>query len=97
MTCKVPTHQPCSDCSGEIIVGEFDIIRVPRLDEDGFPSFGPDGALLTVELPLPAHVAFIGEHTQKPMCVRCTHSEGADIHVNDEIRWHHAFENPVPV
>jgi hypothetical protein len=50
-------YAPCADCSGEIVVGVFDTITVPRIDEEGFPQFGPDSKMLYINLPLPAHRA----------------------------------------
>lgn len=57
MSCDNPRHAPCEDCGGEIIVGEYDPIRLPRRDEEGFPMVTGDGELLYVDLPLPRHVA----------------------------------------
>jgi hypothetical protein len=48
---------PCADCSGEIIVGQFEPIIVPRIDEDGFPMYDADNRMRTIEIPLPSHRA----------------------------------------
>lgn len=48
----------CTDCPGQIIVGKFSTISVPKLDEDGFPSVDREtGELLKIRLRLPQHRA----------------------------------------
>jgi hypothetical protein len=51
------TFAPCPDCSGEVIVGEFDPITVPRIDDDGFPLYDADNHVRTIQIPLPRHRA----------------------------------------
>ena len=51
------TFAPCSDCSGEVVVGKFSDITVPRIDEDGFPVMDAEANVLYISLPLPVHRA----------------------------------------
>jgi hypothetical protein len=47
-------YAPCDDCGGELIVGRFDDITVPKLDALGNPVVGPQGPE-TITLRLPWH------------------------------------------
>lgn len=49
--------RPCEDegCNGMIVVGMYDTINVPKLDEDGAPVVGRDGQPERVRLRLPWH------------------------------------------
>jgi hypothetical protein len=69
--CDDPRHAPCPDCTGEILVGEYETIRMPRLDNDGFPEVDPDtGELLQIDLPLPSHAARVRHSKFEPTAVR---------------------------
>lgn len=46
----------CDSCSGKIVVGMFDTIRVPKLGEDRQPVTGKDGKPVTIQLRLPHHI-----------------------------------------
>lgn len=47
----------CDDCSGDIVVGMFDTIKVPKLDDDGDVVLRADGEPETIRLRLPWHRA----------------------------------------
>lgn len=49
------TFAPCGMCRGQIVVGVFDPITVPVVDEDGFPTLAPDGGVVKITLQLPRH------------------------------------------
>lgn len=50
------TYAPCGECSGEIVVGRFEPITVPVLDDAGWPEVDPEtGRVKTIRLRLPRH------------------------------------------
>lgn len=51
----VSTYGQCLDCPGQVIVGEYSAINVPRVDVNGFPELGPDGRVRMIRLRLPNH------------------------------------------
>lgn len=53
-------YAPCPDCSGNLIVGMTDPIRVPKLSEEGEVVIGRDGKVETIVLRLPRHVLPLG-------------------------------------
>ncbi len=53
-------YAPCADCGGELIVGVFHPIAVPKLDEEGTVVRGRSGEPETVRLRLPAHRCEVG-------------------------------------
>lgn len=48
---------PCPDCSGTIVIGEFDPITVKLQDADGFPVLDNTGRVMVTTLKLPRHRA----------------------------------------
>lgn len=55
--CGWPNHQKCTGCDGEVMVGRFEPIALPRVDESGNRLIDPDtGEMLTVVVKLPVHI-----------------------------------------
>lgn len=57
------TYAPCDFCPGEVIVGKYEPILAPAVDDDGFPILDPaTGRVQMIRLRLPQHrVRFVGQ------------------------------------
>lgn len=51
------TFAACTDCAGEVVVGQFEPITVSRVDDEGFPIFDEQNRIRTITLKLPRHRA----------------------------------------
>lgn len=84
-------YEKCPDCGGDIVVGMFSDIVVPKLGDDGEPD--PSGERVTLRLPTHRNMEAISELRPSPSCPDCggrvirTLEQGSNLL---KVRWAHA-------